>query len=96
MRSPVIHWERSCNEDDELRSGRLWAELEVFGDRQRLMTKPDLLRSVFDKVRAFFKKHFHHSSPAGFFVGPVASRRAREGLPLREAGRKGGLVVPFK
>jgi hypothetical protein len=32
----------------------------------------------------------------GFFVGPVATRRAREGLKLREAGRKGELVAPFK
>ena len=96
VRSPVIHWERSRIEDEELRSGRLWAELEVTGDRLHVARKPDLLRSVFDRVRVFFKKHFHHSQPVGFFVGPVATRRAREGLKLREAGRKGELVAPFK
>lgn len=97
IRSPVIHWERSrLDEDGELRSGRLWAELEVVGDRQHMMTKPDLLRAVFDRVRTHLKKHFHHSKPVGYFVGPVASRRFHEGLVLREAGRKGGLVVPFK
>jgi len=97
VRSPVIHYERSrLDEDGELRSGKLWAELEVLGDRQKLMTKPDFLRSVFDKLRVHFKKHFHHSKPAGFFVGSIAARRAKEGLVLREAGRKGEVVVPFK
>jgi hypothetical protein len=96
VRSPVIHFERSRVEDDELRSGRLWAELDVVGDRQHLMSKPDLLRSVFDRLRSQFKKAFHHSKPVGFFVGHVAARRAGEGLVLREAGRKGEVVVPFK
>jgi hypothetical protein len=97
VRSPVMHWERSrVDEDGELRSGRIWAELEIAGDRQKLMTKPDLLRSAFDRLRAVFRKHYHHSDPAGFFVGPFASRRAHEGLVLREAGRKGETVVPFK
>jgi hypothetical protein len=96
IRSPVIHWERCRMEDDELRSGCLWAELDVSGDRQHLATKPDLLRSVFERVRSHFKKHHHHSKPAGFFVGPVTARRAHEGLELREAGRKGGQVVPYR
>ncbi|MBI5547802.1 MAG: hypothetical protein HY901_28295 [Deltaproteobacteria bacterium] len=96
VRSPVIHWERSRMEEDELRSGKLWSELDVVGDRQRLMTKPDLLRGVFDQLRSFLKKHFRHSQPAGFFIGPIAARRANEGLALREAGRKGELVVPYK
>jgi hypothetical protein len=96
VRSPVMHWERSRMEDDELRSGRIWAELEIAGDRQKLMSKPDMLRSAFDRLRGIFRKHYHHSDPAGFFVGSFASRRAHEGLLLREAGRKGELVVPFK
>lgn len=97
VRSPVIHYERSRpDEDGELRSGKLWAELEVVGDRQKLMTKPDLMKAVFDQIRGHFKKHFHHSDPAGFFVGHGAARKFREGLVLREAGRKGELVRPYK
>ena len=97
VRSPVIHYERSLvDERGELRSGKLWAELEIAGDRQKLMTKPDLLRSVFDRLRGHFKKHFHHSKPNGFFIGQLTARRAKEGLVLREAGRKGETVVPFK
>ena len=96
VRSPVIHFERSLvDEDGQLRSGRLWAELDVVGDRQKLMTKPDLLRGAFDRLRAYFKK-LHHSKPNGFFIGQLAARRAKEGLVLREAGRKGEIVVPYK
>ena len=97
IRSPVIHYERSRpDEDGELRSGKLWAELDVVGDRQKLMKKPDLLKAVFDRLRGHFRKHFHHSQPNGFFIGTLAARRAKEGLVLREAGRKGETVVPFK
>jgi hypothetical protein len=97
IRSPVLHLERSqIDEDGQLRSGRLWAELEALGDRQRLLAKPDLLRSVFEKVRDFFKKTYRRSNPQGFFVGPHAARRTSQGLLLREAGRKGELVVPYK
>ena len=96
VRSPVVHLERSRMEEGELRSGRLWAELDALGDRQHLMVKPDLLRGVFERLRAHFKKHFHRSKPAGFFVGPFAARRAHEGLLLREAGRKGERVAPYR
>lgn len=96
VRSPVMHYERSRMEEGELRSGRLWAELEILGDRQHLLSKPDLLRQVFERLRSHFKKHFHHSRPVGFFVGPHAARRAHGGLVLREAGRKGGVIAPYK
>jgi len=97
VRSPVIHYARSLpDEDGELRSGRVWAELETAGDRQHVMRKPDLLRALMDNIRTYFKKHHRHSKPVGYFVGPHAARRANEGLVLREAGRKGELIVPFK
>jgi hypothetical protein len=97
VRSPVIHYARSLMEDGELRSGRLWSELEATGDRQHLMTKPDLLRSVVDTIRTYFKKHYRHSKPAGYFIGPNAARKAaQEGLVLREAGRKGKVITPYK
>jgi hypothetical protein len=96
VRSPVLHYARSLpDETGELRSGRLWVELEATGDRQRLGGKSDLLRVAFEDARAFFKRRFRRSTPAGFFVGPVAARKANEGLALREAGRKGELVRPY-
>lgn len=95
-RSPVFHYERSLFEDGELRSGRLWAELEVIQDPNRRDTKPDLMRAMFEDMRTFFKKRFRRSKPTGFFVGPHAARKAHEGLLLREAGRKGELVEAFK
>ncbi len=96
--SPVLHYERSLfDAGGELRSGRLWTEVEVVGDRQKRLTKPDLMRSVFDDLRDWLKKRCHRSKPNGFFVGRAAARRATsEGLRLREAGRKGELVVPYK
>lgn len=96
--SPVLHYERSLfDADGELRSGRIWTELEVVGDRQKRLAKPDLMRSVFEDIRGWFKKRCHRSKPNGFFVGRAAARRATgEGLLLREAGRKGEHVVPYR
>lgn len=96
--SPVLHYERSLfDAEGELRSGRLWTELEVVGDRQKRLHKPDLMRSVFEDIRDWFKKRCHRSKPNGFFVGRAAARRVTsEGLQLREAGRKGERVVPYK
>jgi hypothetical protein len=94
--SPVFHFERSLMVDEELRSGRIWAELDAVGDRQHRLTKPDLMRSVFDRMRTHFKKRYRRSQPLGFFVGQMAARRAAEGLALREAGRKGVRVIPYR
>ena len=96
--SPALHYERSLfDADGKLRSGRLWTELEVLGDRQKRLTKPDLMRSVFEEICGWLKKRCLRSKPSGFFIGHVAARRATsEGLLLREAGRKGECVVPFK
>ncbi len=94
--SPVLHYSRSLMIEGELRSGRIWTELEVAGDRQHRAAKPDALRHLFDECRTFFKKRFHTSRPTGFFVGPSAARRANDGLLLREAGRKGGLVQTYR
>jgi hypothetical protein len=94
--SPVIHIDRSMEIDGELRSGRLWAELVAVGDKTHRERKAAVLQVAFEELRTYFKKRFHHSDPSGFFIGPVAGRRFKEGLPLREAGRKGGLVKPHR
>jgi len=96
--SPVLHYERSLfDAEGQLRSGRLWTELEAAGDRQKRLVKPELMRGVFEAICSWFKKRCLHSKPKGYFIGHAAARRVRaEGLVLREAGRKGIAVVPFK
>ncbi|MGI5862412.1 MAG: hypothetical protein ACOX6T_10195 [Myxococcales bacterium] len=96
VRSPVIYYARSLEEEGELRSGRVWSELETMGDKTRRQFKSTLLRHTFEDMRAYFKKRFVRSEPAGFFIGPIAARKAKEGLVLREAGRKGVVVKPYR
>ena len=96
--SAVFHYERSRldGETGELRSGRIWAELVAVGDKMRRDRKPDLLHVVFEEVRSFMKKRYIRSDPPGFFIGPDAGRKAKAGLVLREAGRKGNLYSPHR
>lgn len=90
--SPVIHWERCLTEKGELRSGRLWVELEHLHNRPGV--QPGAMKMIFEKIRSHFKKYYRDSQPRGFFVGPNACRRSKQGWKLRESGHKGGLVVP--
>lgn len=96
--SAVFHYERSLVDEEtgELRSGRLWAELVAVGDKLKRERKPDLMHVVFEEIRAFMKKRYVHSNPAGFFIGPDAARKCKAGLVLREAGRKGGVFTTHR
>ena len=89
--SPVLHYERSVrNEDGELVSGRLWAELDVTDDAESRRGKPLALKHLFDDVHQLFRKSWRRSDPKGFWVGPVAAAAWKRGeLVLREAGHKG-------
>lgn len=89
--SPVLHYERSLrNDDGELVSGRLWAELDVTDDAGSRRGKPLALRRIFDDVQQLFRKSWRRSEPKGFWVGPrAAGAWKRDGLVLREAGHKG-------
>lgn len=89
--SPVFHYERSLrNEEGELVSGRLWAELDVTDDATSRKGKPLALRKAFEEIRDFFHKSWRRSDPKGFWVGPAAAAAwKREGLVLREAGHRG-------
>lgn len=95
IRSPVIHYERCLREGEELRSGRLWAELVVSGDVHGNAGKSEAFRQLFERVRAHVKR-FRRSQPVGAWIGPAAARLFGEGVRLREAGRKGGLYRPFR
>jgi hypothetical protein len=95
--SPVLHYLRSQFESEgQLRSGRLWCELNLSGDMQRNPAFPDAFRRMLVQVREFLQTRCHRSSPAGFLVGPQAARLWKAGTPLREEGRKGGLLKPYK
>jgi hypothetical protein len=95
IRSPVIHYERCVREGEELRSGRLWAELAISGDTQANVGKSEAFRQLFERVRAHLKR-FRRSQPVGVWIGPAAARLAHTGVRLREAGRKGELFRPFR
>lgn len=91
----VVFYGRSRLDDEgQLRSGKMWAEIEVGGDLRRVGGKSSLFRHRVDALLAAFKKRARRSDPPGFWVGPHAARLAKAGkLVLREAGRKGGLVA---
>ncbi len=95
VRSTVIHYERSVREGEELRSGRIWAELEVSGSTQANIGKSEAFRQLFERVRAYLKR-YRRSQPVGVWIGPAAARLAGTGVRLREAGRKGELFRPFR
>ncbi len=97
VRSPVIFWERSAlNEEGELLSGQLWAELEVTPQTGRRTAAPEHFRQLFQAVEGWLKKNCRRSDPVGFFVGPAAARACKEGLVLREAGHRGDTVRPSR
>ena len=97
VRSPVIFWERSTrNEEGELVSGQLWAELEVTPQTGRRTSAPDRFPRLFQEVEGWLKKTCRRSDPVGFLVGPAAARAFKEGLVLREVGHRGQTVRPSR
>lgn len=97
VRSPVIFLERSRrNEEGELVSGQLWAELEVTPQTGRRQAASDRFRLLFMEVEEHLKKAYRRSEPKGFLIGPHAARAHKEGLVLRDSKHRGGTVVPYK
>ena len=97
VKSAVIYFCRSLkDEDGEIRSGYFWVELETAGDYSARGGKPDLLRRVWQDIYNFMKVRFRKSKPVGHFIGAHAARYSEAGTPLREAGRKGELVAPYR
>lgn len=93
VRSPVIYYERSrTNEEGELLSGKLWAELDVTAQTGRRNAAPDRFRHLYLQVEDWLKKTFRKADPKGFLIGPTAARRSREGLVLRDSEFRGGTV----
>jgi hypothetical protein len=94
VRSPVIFWERSrLNEDGELVSGQLWAELEVTPQTGRRDAAPDRFRGLYLEVGSWLRKQFRKGDPKDYLVGPAAAWAVKERqLVLRAAGHRGGTV----
>ncbi len=96
VRSPVIHFERSRkNEEGELVSGGLWAELDITPQTGRKDANPDRFRRLYLDIEEYVKKTFRKSEPKGFHVGPRAAREYKEGLVLRDGEYRGGTVKPY-
>jgi hypothetical protein len=94
VRSPVIYFERSrLNEDGELLSGKLWAELEVTQQTGRRDPAPDRFRVLFLEIGEWLKKSFRKGDPKAFMIGPKAARLFKEGLVLRDSEHRGGTVA---
>lgn len=90
IRSPVIFYERSrTNEDGELLSGQLWAELDVTAQTGRRNPAPEKFRRLFSEIEDYIRKSFRKSDPPGFWVGPHAARAHKSGLVLRDSAHRG-------
>ena len=100
VKSPVIYFSRSMvDEDGALRSGYFWVDLETNGDNSRLGGKPAGLRRLLAELESYLKVRYRKSSPVKgqwYFIGPGAARLNQGGTTLRETGRKGKVVVPYR
>lgn len=97
VRSPVIFFERCRkNEEGELVSGTMWAEMEVTPQTGRKDAAPDRFRNLFREIHEYLRKTYRKGDPKDFLVGPKAARLFKEGLVLRDSAHRGGTVVPFK
>lgn len=96
--SPVIFWERSrLNEEGELISGQLWAELDVTPQTGRRDAASDHFRTLWGQVESWMKKAFRHGNPKEFWIGPHAARNKKEsGLVLRDNQHRGGTVEVWR
>ncbi len=93
VRSPVIFWERCRkNEEGELLSGQLWAELDITQQTGRRDPAPERFRQIYFELETWLHKQFRQGKPKGFWVGPAAARALKQGLVLRDSQHKGGTV----
>lgn len=94
--SPVLHYQRSYTDElGQLRSGRIWCELNLTGDMQRNPAFPDSFRRILVQIREHMYTQYHRSNPRGWVVGQHAAKLSKAGVPLREEGRKGILLAPY-
>lgn len=97
VRSPVLFWERCArNDDGELLSGQLWAELDITEQTGRKNAAPAAFRARVIELSNWLTKTFRKGDPKGSWIGPAAAREVKEGrLVLREdQSHRGRIVVP--
>lgn len=95
--SPVFHYQRSMwDELGQLRSGRLWSELNLTGDMQKNPVFTEGYRRLTLKMQDYMKTQTLRSQPSGWYIGHAAAKLSKAGTILREAGRKGGTMVPYR
>lgn len=92
--SPVIYWDRSrLNEELELQSGKLWAELDVTQQTGRRNPAPDKFKTLFSEVETWIRRSYRRGDPKEFWIGPHAARASKEsGLVLRDNQHRGSTV----
>jgi hypothetical protein len=93
VRSEVIHYQRSLLSGEELRAGRVWADLSLATKSGQV--KSEGFRQAFAKVQELLHR-FRRSQPVGHFIGPGAARAYEMGVRLRGEGHKGELYRPFR
>lgn len=95
--SPVLHYARSVfDEQGRLRSGRLWTYIDLVGDAKRTPAFPESYRRMWLQIAEYVKVRCHRSQPAGWYIGHAAARLSKAGTELREAGRKGAELKPYR
>lgn len=98
VRSPVVFWGRCrTNDEGELLSGQLWAELDVTPQTGRAGAGPDRFRARYLELEEHVRKTFRKGEPKGHWIGPAAARAVREGkLVLREDEHFGRVIRVHK
>lgn len=94
VRSPVIYWERSTlNDDGEMLSGQIWAEIEITEQTGRQDPAPEKFRMRYLELERWVRAQFRRGDPKPYLVGPHTAREVNEGKRvLRVNEHKGGTV----
>lgn len=93
VRSPVIFWKRCVlNDEGELLSGQLWAELDITEQTGRKNAAPDRFRALFKELEEHLSKTFRRGRPKPWLIGPATARAVKDGLVLRVDEHRGGTV----
>jgi hypothetical protein len=95
VKSPVIFWQRSVlNDDGELLSGQLWAELDVTAQTGRRDVAPERFRVLYLELEEHVRKVFRRGSPKPYLIGPSTARAAKAGeVKLRSEEHRGPEVT---
>lgn len=77
-RSAVIEFSQSVATDEEIRRGRIWAEMTT----PEGSDKSDGFRKWYDSVARWIRRNYQRNED-GFYVGPDATKQIERGLKAR-------------